>query len=326
MGAAQQKAQDERNFKQLKQGVKQMSLMLKRLTTRFASMKKSGITIPDDMLTSLDTANKDVALILNAKSKDDAGVEDAATELQDVGSTLQDGMANLEQLSQAASMIKQADIQVKRLDASLARVLKIAKTSKVDVSSQADKFSQAMSDIKATLQKAKDALASGDGETATQTLQEDLSSKIQDALQYETIVRALQSMQSNITRFSSFIAKTQKTIAKMQKAGSDVADAPALLDQMSADLDKLKQMITQTDVDPADLADLLNSLLDSQNAVQEALGQPGAAPVFNSNTNDTKDFQTFQSYSLPSLGGTSGGGGQPMQPQQQPGGMMLPRG
>lgn len=321
----QQKAQDEKNFKRMKQGVKQMSSMLKRITSRIASMKKAGIEVPDNLLASLDAVTKDAALILSAQSMSDAGVEDAMNDLQDSGNTLQDGMASLERLSQAAAMIKQAASQVKRLDTSLARVQKIAKTSKVDVSSQADKFAQAVSDIKAAVQKAQDALASGDGETAMQILQDDVYDKLQDAFQYETIVRALQSMQSNITRFSSFITKMQKTIAKMEKAGSDVGDAPAQLDQMKADLEKLKQLITQADVDPVDLGDLMNSLLDSQNSILESLGQPSSnAPSFSANPNDSKDFQNFQNYSLPSFGGAPGGQ-QPMQPRQSPG-VMLPQG
>lgn len=311
---ARQKAQNEQNFKQVVQQVKQMSSMLKRLTTRIATMKKSGITIPQDLLTNIDKATQDIMLILNAKSIEDDGVQDALSDLQDVGSAIQEGIPALEQLSQASAMIKQADSQIKKLDASLTRTLKLVKTSKIEISSQIDAFTQAVSDIKAAAQKAKDAIASSDGEAAIQILQDDVFAKLQDAFQYEMTVRTVQNIRSNIKRFSSFITNTQKTIVKMQKANTDIGDAVAQLDQMQIDLNQLKEEVTQKDVDPSTLIDLVDTLLDAQNSIQETLGQPSGAPMFGVNPNEAKDFQSFQGFSAPLFGGPSMGGGQPSQP------------
>jgi len=325
----QQQKQDAQRLKQMKQSLKQMPSLLKRVASRVASLKKSGINVSSDLQTSMDALSKDVSVIMGAQSINDQDVQDALSDLQDNGSALQNGMADLEQLSQAASMLKQANSQVKRLDASLARVQKIAKQGKIDISSQADAYAQAVSDIKAALQKAKDALAQGDGETAMQALQEDVFGKWSDAYQYETLVRALQNTKSNIARFDSFIAKMKKTIVKMEKAGKDTGDASSELDQMSENLDKLKQMITEKDVDPTDLSDLMNALIDSQDSVLESLGMPAnnSVQMPQANQNEMKDFQSFQNFSF-SFGGapSSGGSGSGFGGQMNPPIPMMPTG
>ncbi len=284
----------KRGLADMKRGLKQMSPMLKRMSDRVVSMEKSGLTIPNDIKVSLDAANKALKLILSAETYDDPGVQDAMESLQGIGQDLQEGMQKLEMLNNTSRMLKQANKEVQRVEAALVRTQKLAQRSKVDVSSQLQEFEAAVSTIKNAMEKARQQIASGDGEAAMETLQEDVFRKLEEAYQYEGLIRALQNIRSQIKQFERFVSNAKRMIARHEKQGDDTSDLKAKFDEMLTKLGELKQLIVQKNTSPDDLRDAMESLFELQQDLTERPAQKQSA--------EPKGEEQFQGFSFPSPG------------------------
>ncbi len=294
----QQKEQAAHQLRQIKSGLKQMQSMLKRVTTRIAQMKRAGITIPSGIQSNLDSAQAEALIILNAQSMDDPAVQDAMSDLQSRSEDLREAMGTLQQLSQISQMFKQADAQMKRLDAMFVSTQKMAQRGKTDLSAVMSQFQQAVSDIKSSLQQAKDQAANGDVEGAMQTLQDEVFEKFQDVYQFQNVVRTIQNVRANLGRFDALLVRGKRALVREQKAGRDATDLSSALDTFSADLNELKTLIAQPNPDIHDITDTVSALLDGQTQIQDELG--GSTNAFQATPiQNVKDFQSFQNFSLP---------------------------
>ena len=303
-----QKKQMAQQFAGMKKQMAPLASVLKRITTRIASLEKQGVTAPADLKNQIDATDQALKTILSADSMDADGVQDAMGTLQENNQSMRESFQKLEQLAQVPRMIKQAEREVKRADTSLARAKKMAAQSKIDLSDPVQKLSQVVDDMRAGFEKAKQLLASGDGEGAMSALQDEVYGKTDDVRQLEELIRTLQNIRAHLSQFDRFVTQAKRGIAKLQKANEDTADVQAQLDEMTTKLSELKQLTSQKISDPDALKDAVDGIFQNQEAISEALGSSSAfpqSPQPHGEQGGIKEFQDFQQFNFGSQQGTS---------------------
>lgn len=283
---AQRAEQMKKQFAQMKNQFTQMGKMLTKVEARIAALEKQGVKAPADLAEALASAKSSLAIVQNATSLDDAGVQDAMDALRESGQTLGEGMQNLERLSQMPKMLKQAASEIKKLEASYAKSQKSATRLKIDVSAQLAEFRKAIDVMKAGYSSAEQLTQSGDAEGASDTLKSEVWDNMQDAQQYPGMIEALGNVRKYITNFDKFVVKAAKN--KSVLADSEATDALA---EMRTKVAELKQLAAQPS-DPEELRSAVGDIFDLQTTVQNAMGS--AQPTIQvPSGNSTFDFSSF---------------------------------
>ena len=283
---AQRAEQMKKQFAQMKTQFGQMGKMLSKVEARIAALEKQGVKAPADVIEALTNAKSSLALVQNATSLDDAGVQDAMDTLRESGQTLGAGMQNLERLSQMPKMLKQAASEIKKLETSYAKSQKSATRLKVDVSAQLAEFRKAIDVMKAGYTSAEQLTQSGDAEGASDTLKSEVWENMQDAQQYPGMIEALGNVRKYITNFDKFVVKAAKN--KSVLADSEATDALA---EMRTKVVELKQLASQPS-DPEELRSAVEDIFDLQSTVQNAMGSVQQNNQVTSG-NSNFDFSSF---------------------------------
>jgi hypothetical protein len=283
---AQRAEQMKKQFAQMKTQFGQMGKMLSKVEARIAVLEKQGVKAPADVIEALTNAKSSLALVQNATSLDDAGVQDAMDTLRESGQTLGEGMQNLERLSQMPKMLKQAASEIKKLETSYAKSQKSATRLKVDVSAQLAEFRKAIDVMKAGYTSAEQLTQSGDAEGASDTLKSEVWENMQDAQQYPGMIEALGNVRKYITNFDKFVVKAAKN--KSVLADSEATDALA---EMRTKVVELKQLASQPS-DPEELRSAVEDIFDLQSTVQNAMGSVQQNNQVTSG-NSNFDFSSF---------------------------------
>ncbi len=288
---ARQQEMMKKQFTQQKKQFSQFSTMLKKFATRVAAIEKQGIAAPSELKTTLSDADVALAKILAASTMDDDGVQDAMSTLQDAGNSLQEWGQKLEQLAQFPRFIKQAASQIKKFESVSAR---LHKSGDATVSAQ---FDSTLTEVKTALQFAQTTAATGDIETANDTLQNDVFNKMDDLNSLQQKAEALKNAKKALSSFDRFITKAARN--------KTVADQAA---EMRTRLNDLKQTLAAGSADPEDVSSAINDLFEMQNAISQQLGQNQQNFQIPTSQGQSSGGFNFQ---LPSLsGGSTSGQGQ----------------
>ncbi len=284
---AQRAEQMKKQFAQMKTQFTQMGKMLTKVEARIAALEKQGVKAPAELVEALASAKSSLALVQNATSLDDAGVQDAMEVLRESGQTLGEGMHNLERLSQMPKMLKQAASEIKKLETAYTKSQKTATRLKIDVSAQLAEFRQSIDVIKAGYTSAEQLIQSGDAEGASDTLKSEVWENIQEAQQYPGLIEALGNVRKYITNFDKFVVKAAKN--KLVIADSDASEA---LTEMRSRVADLKQLAAATPTDPDELRSAVGEIFDLQTAIQSVMGSAQPSIQMPSG-NSTFDFSSF---------------------------------
>lgn len=290
-------ARAKQQFSQQKSQLKQFSSMLKQFATRVSSAEKQGAVVPAELKTELSAANAALQKVLAASSADEDGVQEAMDSLMSSSDSLRDWSQKLDQIAQMPRILKQATTEIKKLDAAYARTAKAAARLKFDVSGQMASYAAAIADIKAALQAAQTSAASGEIDDALSTLQDDVFSKLNDASQYEGVIKALQNVKSSLTSLNKFTVKAAKDISRAGKSGKDVGEALSALSDMNEKIATVKTTVAQKDFDPQDLRDLMDTIFADQNTISNIIGDQQAMQQFmpqESSSSQQSGFLTQQ--------------------------------
>lgn len=284
---AQRAEQMKKQFAQMKSRFAQMGKMLTKVEARIAALEKQGVKAPTDLAEALSGAKSSLAIVQNATSMDDAGVQEAMETLRESGQTLGEGMQNLERLAQMPKMLKQAASEIKKLETAYTKAQKSSTRLKVDVSTQLAEFRQAIDVIKAGYTAAEQLIQSGDADGASDTLKSEVWENIQEARQYPGLIEALGNVRKYITNFDKFVVKAAKN--KLVLADSDAAEA---LTEMRSKVAELKQLAAAQPADPEELRSAVGEIFDLQSIVQSAMGSAQPSMQIQSG-NSNFDFSSF---------------------------------
>lgn len=275
---AREEARMKKELERIQKQLKPMKSIFKRVADRIASIEKQGVHAPDELKANLSDMNAAIEKVMSATTFDE-DVQDAMQSMQEKGDAVREAMPKLEQLAQFPRQLKDAERQIRRLDAAYVKAQKVAQKSKIDVSDQISQFKQAVDEIKAGFQKAKDALQSGDVDAASEALQSEVYEKFNDAYEYDGIIRALQNVRSTVPQFERALTNAKRALAKMRKANQDTSEFSSQIDDFAAKLSDFKTLISGKISDPEDLKSSIDDLYSAMQDLMEASNQStGFAP------------------------------------------------
>lgn len=289
---AKRKEQMKREFARMKSGMKQFGSHVKRIEARIATLEKQGVSVPTELRDLIARGKSAFDIIMNGESMEDEAVQEAMSTMQEVGDELREAVQNLERLAQFPKIIKQAQAGIKRIETSLARSKKLASRSKVDASAAVSEFEQVVNAIKAGLETAKQQAAEGKVEEAMETLQNEIYEKMDDAMNFESMIRTLQNIGGQISQLTKFVNNAKRMLARSQKAGQETGEAASQIDEMSAKIAELKSLVSQKGVDPEELRSLVDGIFDLQHEISEELNinQQNAPQLGQPKTSEFKGF------------------------------------
>ena len=261
----------KRNFRGMEQGMKMIKTMMDKLA-------KQNVQVPSDYATLLSDLTQALAVVKSATEITDE-VESAMEVIMDRGEELRDIGPRLGMLSQWPKTIKQAEAQVKRLATPFSRV----KKNKTAASYPAllAKVEASVGTVTDALAQAKSEAVGDDLETAMDTLRDGVFEATEDAYNAMRVLENMANISRVVKQAEKEIARDEKEATRYEKKKQDVSALRELIAEMKRVLAEVKSAMSDTNADPEELFDVMNSAEELRNDAEAELqhlrGRPSSA-------------------------------------------------
>lgn len=266
----QMKQREEQMLKDMKRGSAQMERGVVTVEKRLKVLEGKGVPISEETKSALEKAKSLVSKMQGVQSADeiqDLGLEDFG----DIMQTLNEGLQKAEMGAQFPKMLKQANNMLKQQQSALKRAQLRATSLKINVESLLADWQNAVNGISQAVSQADQLYKDGNIEAAIDRIKDNVFDAFQDIGDKQRVFEMVSNMQKMVKDADREIKNSERQIARVKKQGKDTSSLESLMAQGKAKLAEIKQAITQSNIDPDALIDLVQSTDDIRQQFMEEL-------------------------------------------------------
>lgn len=274
---AQQQKMDERRFQDMKRGMKQFEQGLKMTQNMVKKIKphlqKCGIGMPLELTQALDLGPQVVSKINTSKTADE--LEEAMSEIMDVGSAMQEWGPKMGDLSNLCEMLKRSDREFKIMTRDASKLEKRAKANKkLDLSELIAELNAQVTTMTEAWSEAKK-VAKTDPKAAFEKLDDGFYSEMDNLHNIRRTIETVLDVSRGLREAKNEISRYGREIAKLKKKKVDTAQVESLLAQLKTNVDEIAQFVKTKGFDPDDLVDKVEEAFDIREELQDMLQDYG---------------------------------------------------
>lgn len=259
----------EKALKQLKRKMAEVSRQFISLKNRATLLEKRGYSLPQSLKELLDSGQKLVEQIKEAKTFEEA--RDAGEALADIFDGLNEWLVRLEQLSRLLKVAPMITQNIARREKEYKRVVVLMEKLNVDAEAQL----KVIGDKIAEARTAYDKLKTNDylEQEPFDFVQEQIIDKLQEADASMSGLRGMTSLKASVNKLAAAIKRYEARINRLAKSKKDVSELKALLEDLKDRTENLREAakVRLDEMNASDVMDNWDAAANLQEQIEDSL-------------------------------------------------------